>query len=107
MATYAASRAALDGAQSEKQWSQVVVDYASIQGWLVYRTFNSRHSPSGFPDLTLVRGARLIIAELKTETGRLSKSQKTWLERLGGVPGVETYGPWRPSDWETVRDLLL
>jgi hypothetical protein len=107
MATYTARAAAFDGVLTEKAWAQVVVDYATLTGWLVYRTWRSIHSPSGFPDLTLVRAERLVFAELKTERGKLSPSQKTWLERLGRVPGAEVYGPWRPSHWVEIRGLLL
>lgn len=105
-ATYAASAAALDGAYTEKAWAQVVVDYAELRGWLVYRTWRSDHSPAGYPDLTMVRGARLVVAELKSQKGKLSPAQTGWLARLGAVPGIEVYGPWRPSDWTAVRDLL-
>ena len=103
---YAARAVAFDGVYTEKDWSQVVTDYAGLRGWLVYRTWRSVHSPSGYPDLTMVRGERLVVAELKTEKGKLSPSQKDWLERLRGVPGIEVFGPWRPSDWPAVRDLL-
>lgn len=91
---------------TEKDWRQVVVDYARIRGWLCYFTWRSIHSPAGFPDLVLVRNGRLIAAELKTERGRLGPSQREWLLALDGVPSVET-ATWRPSDWPAVRDALL
>ncbi len=106
MPSYLASRAALDGSYAEKDWAQVVVDYATVQGWLVYRTWNSIHSPAGYPDLTMVRGTRLVVAELKSEKGRLSPHQKVWVAKLENVAGVEVY-VWRPSDWPAVRDVLL
>lgn len=104
--SYAAVAAALDGTYTEKAWSQVVVDYAQLYGWLVYRTWNSIHSPKGFPDLALVRSRRLVFSELKAEKGRVSPNQAAWLAQLAEVPGVEVY-LWRPSDWPKVRDLLL
>lgn len=90
---------------SEKEWRQLVVDYAHLMGWRVYFTWRSVHSPAGYPDLTMVRRDRLIVAELKTETGKLSAEQIRWLTDLDGVPGVETF-TWRPSAWVEVRDVL-
>jgi hypothetical protein len=65
-------------------------------------------SPAGFPDLVLVRPPVIIIAELKSARGRLSSSQRAWLERFQqcSVPGrVETY-IWRPGDWAEILRIL-
>ena len=102
-----ADASALNHSLTEKEWSQVVVDYARLTGWQVYRTWNSIHSPPGFPDLCMARGPRLVFAELKTERGKLSPAQIAWLDTLAAVPGIEVYRTWRPSNWETVRDALL
>lgn len=59
----------------------------------------------GFPDYIAVRGHRLIVAEIKSDTGRLTPGQKEWLERLEQVPNVECY-VWRPQHLQTVRDTL-
>lgn len=100
---------------TERAWQRQVIDYARLRGWLLYH-----HRPAlrpsgnwstaltgapGMPDLILARGQRLVFAELKTQTGRVSDSQKTWLAALEQCP-VEVY-LWRPSDWETVRAILL
>ncbi|MEW6583441.1 MAG: VRR-NUC domain-containing protein, partial [Actinomycetota bacterium] len=61
----AAGRLAL----SEAAFQDQVVDLARLRGWLVYHTFDSRHSAAGFPDLILARGDRLVAAELKTQRG--------------------------------------
>lgn len=90
----------------EKEWAQTVVQYARLNRWLVYFTWRSTHSPSGFPDLVLVRPPRLIVAELKKETGKPTAAQTAWLAALDAVPSIQT-AIWRPSDWPTVRDTLL
>jgi hypothetical protein len=50
----------------------------------------------GWPDLTLVRGDRLIFAELKSTEGKLTDDQVEWLTMLGNVGTVAI---WRPCDW--------
>jgi hypothetical protein len=73
-------------------------------GWkLVYHTYRSKKSPSGFPDRVLARD-RIIFAELKTATGRLSDSQEEWLEALARAGG-EVY-LWRPDDLDEIAKVL-
>ena len=60
---------------------------------------------AGFPDLVLVRGDRLIFAELKRETGKLGPGQQEWLEAVEVIRGVEAY-LWRPSDLQDVHRIL-
>lgn len=96
--------------QTEKQFQAAVVEYAELNGWFVYHTYDSRRSNPGFPDLTLVRDDRLIFAELKTERGRLTHAQMDWigrLERVEAVPSscVAVY-VWKPSDWGWIEGLL-
>jgi hypothetical protein len=72
-------------------------------GWRHFHAFNSRRSPSGYPDLTLVRD-RVVWVELKSETGKPSAAQRAWLETLEAAGG-EVY-IWRPSDLEEVGRVL-
>jgi hypothetical protein len=56
----------------------------------------------------MVRDERLVFAELKKEKGRLSKDQEVWLKALEPFHeacGVESW-LWRPSDWDTIVELL-
>ena len=51
---------------------------------------------AGFPDLVMCHEQKgLVFAELKTETGRASDSQLSWLRMLS--PHVECH-LWRPSN---------
>ena len=88
---------------------QQVIPLARMLGWLVYFTWKSFHSPAGFPDLVLVKGKRLIFAELKTDDGKFSPAQLTWLAALEWVArdnqAIEVY-VWRPSDLEHIKELL-
>lgn len=93
---------------SERQFMLQVMDLAGLYRWKVYHTHDSRRSQPGWPDLALCRPgnpARLVLAELKTERGRLTREQQEWLTALGEVPNVESYC-WRPSDWEEIVRVL-
>jgi len=94
-----------DGLLTERAWMRLVTDYAHLRGWLVYHSWRSDHSPAGYPDLTLVRGERLVFAELKSQRGELTSSQRAWLTDLERVPGV-TVAVWRPDDWQEVQRAL-
>lgn len=89
---------------SEKGFQQTVIDLAHLRRWLTYHTFDSRHSAAGFLDLVLVRGQRLIFAELKSETGKLSPQQKSWFCALMAA-NQEVY-VWRPVDWNDIQRIL-
>ncbi len=91
--------------ETEKQWLGMVVDLAQTLGWEAYHPWLSIHSPRGWPDLALCRPPRLILAELKTEKGKLTVPQERWLELLRAVPGVEVY-LWRPSDLQDIALVL-
>lgn len=91
------------GLVTEREWQSQVVEMARLFGWSVYHTHDSRRSKPGWPDLALVRD-RLVMAELKTQTGRVSAAQEKWLLMLTNA-GVETY-VWRPSDIDLVLDVL-
>lgn len=69
-----------------------------LLGWRIYHTRDSRGSYSGFPDLTMVRGPRLVFAELKSDRGIVSSEQAEWLAALRRVEVVEV-AVWRPEDW--------
>lgn len=82
---------------SEAQLQAAVIECARALGWAVYHTHDSRRSEAGFPDLCMVRGNRLLFAELKSASGRVSDAQEGWLLAL-----IETGADvevWYPSDW--------
>lgn len=90
---------------SEEQWQQTVIDYATLKQWRHYHTRNSRRSVGGFPDLVLIRGRRLVVAELKKEDGKPpTAEQRAWLESFAAT-GAEAY-VWRPSDLQAVLEVL-
>ena len=101
---------------TERELAKNVVHAAKTLGWRVYWTWNSLHSPRGWPDLVLLRGidrgdpdldwlwdlrgypkTAIIFAELKREKGKLTPDQEETLELLRGID--RPVYVWRPSNW--------
>lgn len=87
-------------AMTEAELQTAVRDLARRLGLRCYHTADSRRSDAGWPDLAIV-GRRLLLRELKTETGRIRPEQKDWIADLQGA-GVDV-AVWRPSDWRSGR----
>lgn len=88
-----------------------VIETARTFGWLCHHTRpalrqGGRYSTpiqgaAGFPDLVLAKNGRVIFAELKTETGRLTDWQEQWIQALTSDPlNAPEVFVWRPSDYE-------
>jgi hypothetical protein len=90
---------------TERDLERYVADVAKAFGWKRYHTWLSKHSAAGFPDELLVRAPRLVVAELKSERGKLTAEQASWLAELAQVPGVEAY-LWRPADMDAIERTL-
>ncbi len=99
---------------SERDWMRQVTDAAEMFGWTWahfrpamtskgWRTPVSGPMGAGFPDLILCRGDRLVLAELKSQDGRLTPDQRAVLDVLR--PAAEVY-TWRPTDLMAVLDVL-
>src|SRR6266545_1968611 len=95
---------------SEAQFQQRMFDLARLTGWhcVHYRAAwqgGKWRTPmigdKGCPDLILARRGVVILAELKTESGRLSPEQTAWRSALG-----EHARLWRPSDWDAIAAEL-
>lgn len=100
---------------SEADLSEFVKDYSRVMKWRrvhfrpLKRANDTWETPLegdvGYPDWTLVRGDRLIFAELKSDTGRFTAGQPEWLDALRLVPGAEVY-VWRPTDIDRIKAIL-
>ena len=90
----------------EADFQASVIKLAEAQGWLAYFTFDSRKSPRGFPDLTMVRGDRLLFAELKRSARRKPTAPQTaWLEALDAAASVSAHVR-RPTNWTEIAKEL-
>ena len=88
---------------TEKALDANVREACDAFGWARYHTFFSYKSPSGFPDLVLVR-ERVIFAELKSAKGVLTSRQQRWLDLLAEA-GQEVY-VWRPDQLQEIVGIL-
>lgn len=99
---------------SEAAFQQQVIAYAKLRRWRVAhfrpaQTKDGWRTPvsgdgKGFPDTILVRGTRIVVAELKAERGRLSKEQWAWIDAFTVTP-AETF-VWFPEDWPEIERVL-
>lgn len=97
---------------TEEQFQRRVVDTAHLYGWRVvhYRAALSRsgryrtplQGDQGAPDLLLAKQGRVLLVELKSDTGRLGPGQAEWATAIG----PDLYRLWRPRDWDQVQAEL-
>lgn len=86
---------------NEAAFQSQVVDLAKWCGWKVFHWPDSRRvTQPGWPDLVFVRAPEFFCAELKTNTGRLSKDQVQVLSELR-ESGIEVH-VWRPKDFNAI-----
>ncbi len=86
---------------------QRITELARLSGYEhIYYTWNSRHSPAGFPDMLFLKEGRLIVAELKIRPDNLSVEQYFWLSEWLKV--TELVFVWDDSDedWEQIQSIF-
>ena len=99
----------------ESTFQSSVIMLAKLHGWLVMHTRAVEIRPgvwktplqghAGYPDLTLVHSTRgIIFAELKSDIGRISLTQKAWHDKIREAGG-EIY-VWRPKDLDQISTRL-
>jgi hypothetical protein len=106
---------------TEREFQRAVMDLAQLCGWETlhvrtsmqanrYLTATSGTMAKGWPDLVLVKGRRLIFAELKSDKGRPRSEQVRVMSVLNLLappsdPNLKVV-LWRPSDWPTIEATL-
>src|SRR5688572_27506852 len=100
--------------ETEAGFTAAVIEYAQLKGWRTAhfrpaRTGKGWVTPvqgdgAGWPDLFLIRGDRIVVAELKSGRGRLSPAQWAWL-RAFTEAGIQAF-VWGPRDWEELEAVL-
>ena len=87
---------------TETQLQAAIIEYAELMGWRIYHVTNVHkrlrsHTSEGFPDLHMVRGKRIVYAELKNATEKRTEEQNEWAEAIERTPAE--YYLWRPGHW--------
>lgn len=95
---------AVDDSVDEKQFQADVILFAKLRGWRHHHHYDARKSTAGWPDLVLVRNARALFVELKTNTGEVTPEQRDWIDDLNRA-GL-TACVWRPRDWPMIAKEL-
>ncbi len=93
---------------NEKELQDEVVQLATKLNWSHYHTYRSEKSDKGFPDLVLVnpnKGGRVIYAEIKSDTGRVTQEQEVWLDMLA-MCDQEVY-VFYPKHLDEILGILL
>lgn len=100
---------------TEDELLRAVVDAARLTGWMCHHDRRSdraiQQGDTGFPDLVLAKGGRVIFAELKRERTHPTTQQMAWHLALRGqqqerMPGAPLVAVWRPSDLDDIIDTL-
>ena len=102
-------------AVSEATFTNQVIEVAEMLGWKVahfrpsrtmhgWRTAVQGNGGVGWPDLTIWKGQRLIFAELKSDSGRLTPEQAATIAELRET-GAEAY-IWRPEHFDAIVTTL-
>lgn len=98
----------------EAQFQATVIQLAKVNHWMVFHPAKMQgrdgvwrtalSGNKGFPDLVLAHKERgLIMAELKSETGKVSFDQQMWMTNLASW--AECY-IWRPKDLDAIAERL-
>ncbi len=99
---------------TETDFLKQVAEMANLFGWRCAhfrpaRTATGWRTPcqfdaKGWPDLVLVKGQKVIFAELKSANGKLSFEQLQWLEALR-IAGQDIR-VWTPECWPEIERTL-
>jgi hypothetical protein len=84
--------------ETEAEFMATVREAAHRLGWVTVHFPNALCNPSGWPDLLMFKDGGVLIAELKTGTGKLGPKQWEWIGTLAGV-GIDVR-IWTPDMWD-------
>ena len=97
--------------QTEKQFSDAVVELATLLGWKVKRDpmWRATAASPGYPDLTMTNGKQIVFAELKVGKNVPTQPQREWIALLRSVTSKYTditVAVWTPDDWDDIEEAL-
>ena len=91
---------------TEGQLQAAIIHLAELMCWRLYHVTNVHkslrsHTSVGFPDLHMVRGRRIVYAELKDAKKPRTDQQDEWARAIQKTDAE--YYLWRPADWMSGR----
>lgn len=95
---------------NEADFQRAVIEMAQWRKWRVAhyrpaRTDRGWRTPleghPGAPDLILARDGQVLLAELKSDSGRVTSDQNLWLDAAGPHGRL-----WRPGDLPAITEEL-
>ena len=89
------------GGEPEQRLLDRVRALAKINGFKTYHTNRSDRSEPGFPDIVATNGRCILMAEIKSATGKLTQEQAQWIALLSHT-GLVDVRVWKPSDWPEI-----
>lgn len=100
---------------TEAEFQTAVIERARSLGWKVAHFRPARTADGGwvtpvsadgkgFPDLIMVRGKRIIAAELKFGYNKPTPEQLDWLAKFAAAGGMTFV--WYPCDWAEIVSVL-
>jgi len=98
---------------SEEEFQNQIIQLARLNHWRIAHfrpamTSQGWRTPmqgdKGFPDLVLAKKGRIIFAELKSNSGKLSEEQRLWMRELDYDPNE--YYIWCPFDLDEIIKVL-
>ena len=107
------------GSMREAEFQAQVIEYARSRGWRVahFRKVRVQRKDGttywetpvaaggvGFPDLLMVRGDRLLVAELKVPPNTTTPEQRAWIAAFL-LANVEAR-VWTPANWPEIEEVL-
>ena len=90
---------------TEGEFQKRITDLCDWLGLKWHHETDSRRTRKGWPDLVICGPEKVIIVELKSPRGKVTKEQHEWLISLSRA-GISCY-VWRPDDWEFARRRLM
>ena len=104
--------------QSEAEFQATFIEWLELHRWTVHAERPARSDKGwrtpiqgrpGFFDVVAVKDGTLLLAELKSETGRVTEDQQHWITSACHVARSRScimVMLLRPSDWPKIAALL-
>jgi hypothetical protein len=108
------ARERMQRAIPEAEVQRTAQEILTMFGWMWYHAPDNKPSATtgrvqritpGFPDLIAIRGTRIVVAELKRETGHTTDDQDGWLAAFQLTNKVEVWVV-RPSNIDEFREAM-